>query len=145
MLQEQDLKTITIKQFDYADVAVIGNNSECGLVTATSNYIPIKEFKSIFNYIECNLVPNFGIQKLIFDKRELTIFHQPSMEWYFTVWKERVYDKGLYVHRKLLPNDPLFEESVKIGRESIERNYPHGKYKLMDIKYAQSIGEAINC
>ena len=113
------------------------------IVEATSSYIPIEEFKKIFNSIG-ELVKEKNIQKLIFDKRELTVFHQPSMEWYFTHWKEEMFYHGLKVHRKILPDNKVFKQSVKIGREKIKEENPGLKFNEMDIQYKDSLQEAID-
>lgn len=113
------------------------------VVEATKTYIPMSEFKEIFRYIG-DLVELDQIQKLIFDKTNLAVFHQPSMEWYFVNWKEDMFNKGLTIHRKILPNDRVFVKSVEIGRKSIEEKYPFGKYKLMDIAYCDTLEKAID-
>ncbi len=125
---------------DFSRIETIGN--AC-IVTATNNYIPIEDFKKIFLTVE-QLTEELKITKLIFDKRELKVFHQPSMEWYFVEWKERMFDKGLCVHRKILPKDAVFRECVKLGREKIYKSHPNAKFNLMDINYANSVEEALN-
>lgn len=132
-----------VKSFKHAVVKTVESNPKIAIVEATSTYIPIEQFKEIFNFIG-KMVQNQGISKLIFDKRKLTVFHQPSMEWYFVEWKEQMFEFGLSVHRKILPQDEVFRQSVKIGREKIRNTYPNGKYTLMDIQYAESIDEAIS-
>ncbi len=113
------------------------------MVAATGSYITIEEFKEILNYIG-SLVKASKISKLIFDKQKLNVFHQPSMEWYFVEWKETMFGLGLKTHRKILPDNQVFIQSVKIGREKIARDYPNGKFNQMDIAYASSIDDAIN-
>jgi hypothetical protein len=113
------------------------------IVEATSTYIPIEEFKNIFNEIG-KLVDSKKITKLIFDKRKLTVFHQPSMEWYFTEWKEQMWHKGLKTHRKILPDNKVFQQSVKIGREKIKEENPNLKFNEMDIQYKNSLQDAID-
>jgi len=112
------------------------------VVEATNSYIPITDFKEIFNKVE-GFVRKSGINKLVFDKRQLKVFHQPSMEWYFIEWKERMFDLGLRQHRKILPKDPVFRECVKLGREKIYKLNPQKKFNMMDIQYANTIEEAI--
>lgn len=129
--------------FKHAAIYVLKNSENIVIVEAISNYIPIDKFKEIFNAIS-ELGEKEAINKLIFDKRNLTVFHQPSMEWYFVEWKEKMFEKGLRIHRKILPNDETFRECVKIGREKISRTFPEGKYTKMDIAYAESLEEAIN-
>lgn len=113
------------------------------IVEATSTYIPIEEFKNIFNEIG-KLVDSKKITKLVFDKRKLTVFHQPSMEWYFTEWKEQMWHKGLKTHRKILPDNKVFQQSVKIGREKIKEENPNLKFNEMDIQYKDSLQDAID-
>ncbi len=129
-------------EFKHASIWLVKTNQATLLVTATATYIPIDQFKAIFNDITC-WVEKLGIQKLIFDKRQLTVFHQPSMEWYFVDWKERMFDLGLTRHVKILPSDEVFRQSVKIGRNKINEAFPNGKFRKMEILYAESLEEAI--
>lgn len=131
------------EQFKYCKIELVADQPHIAIITATEQYIPIDEFKKAFNHIG-QLVQSDHITKLVFDKRKLTVFHQPSMEWYFSVWKDEMYELGLRIHRKILPNDNIFKQSVSIGRKTIEERYPEGKFRLMDIQYASSIEEAIN-
>jgi hypothetical protein len=83
-------KLIEKKRLKHAVVYTVGQSPQTAIVQATSKYIPIEQFKEIFHYIG-QLVEQEKIAKLIFDKRELTVFHQPSMEWYFVEWKEKMF------------------------------------------------------
>ena len=109
---------------------------------ATASYIPIDEFKLVFEKVG-DLVKEHGYKKLVFDKRNLQIFHQPSMEWYFVNWKEELFNYGLTQHRKILPKDPVFRECVKLGREKINLQYPKAKFHEMDIKYSVNLQDAL--
>ena len=131
-----------VQAFDHADIYVL-EDRPIMIIEATGTYIPIDEFKKIFTRAE-EVVKNEPIQKVIFDKRKLEVFHQPSMEWYFTTWKENILEYGVKVHRKLLPEDPTFRHSVKIGRLKIHEKYPNLHTESMDIQYTDSIEEAIN-
>lgn len=137
------IELIEKKKFKHATVHVVKNKPDAAVVTATTTYIPLDQFKDIFTYIG-TLASQEKITKLIFDKRGLSVFHQPSMEWYFTEWKEKMFDVGLKIHRKILPVDEVFRHSVKIGREKINKSHPDGKYKLMDIRYSESLEDAVN-
>ena len=132
-----------VKAFKHAVIKSVNSHPHVAIVEATSTYIPIEEFKEIFNSIG-DLVKKSKISKLIFDKRALTVFHQPSMEWYFVEWKEKMFDLGLKTHRKILPQDAVFRQSVKIGREKIKTMHPNGKYTLMDIQYSETLEDAIS-
>ena len=135
-------KTTTIKTFKHAVIKVVDSHPSIAIVEATATYIPIDQFKEIFGEIG-KIVGERKITKLIFDKRKLTVFHQPSMEWYFIEWKEQMFELGLKTHRKILPQDEIFKQSVKIGREKIKASHPTGKYTQMDIQYSENLEEAI--
>lgn len=130
------------KSFKNADVYTVEDQATA-VVNATGTYITIEEFKSIFNFIG-TVVINNNITKLVFDKTALNVFHQPSMEWYFVDWKEKMFNVGLKTHRKILPQDEVFKQSVKIGREQINVKYPNGKFHQMDIQYFDNLDDAIN-
>ena len=131
----------TIYEGEHGTVSKV-EGQPTAIVTATSTYIPIEEFKNLFEQVG-QLVESKKITKLIFDKRELTVFHQPSMEWYFTEWKEDMWSKGLKTHRKILPDNKVFQQSVKIGREKIKGEYPDHKFNEMDIQYKDNLESAI--
>jgi hypothetical protein len=128
--------------FKHATVSTVFDKPTIAVVTAKTGYIPFEEFKKIFEAIG-KLVKEKSVTKLVFDKRNLTVFHQPSMEWYFTEWKEEMFTAGLKTHRKILPDNEVFRQSVKIGREKISKNFPNGKFTQMDIAYADSLNAAI--
>lgn len=130
------------KKFKHASIYSVAKKPEILIVEALSSYIPLDEFKAVFMAVG-DIVKSTPTKKLIFDKRSLSVFHQPSMEWYFTDWKEEMALYGLTIHRKILPNNEVFVQSVKIGREKIKTNYPNGKFHELDISYANSIDEAI--
>lgn len=137
------LHTIVLeKEFKHAKLSRVAELPHIMIVEASSPYIPIEDFKEIFEEVY-NSAAKKTITKLIFDKRNLTVFHQPSMEWYFVDWKERVFELGLKTHRKILPDNAIFKHSVKIGRDKIKQMYPNGKFTLMDIQYSDSIEAAI--
>ncbi|MEL6536079.1 MAG: hypothetical protein AAFQ98_11735 [Bacteroidota bacterium] len=129
------------KEFKHAKVFSVVDTKVL-VIEAVKEYIPIEEFKEIFAYVG-ELVKVGDVEKLVFDKRALRIFHQPSMEWYFIEWKEEMWDHGLRAHRKLLPEDTIFRESVKIGREKIFRENPNLKARQMDIQYREDLPTAI--
>jgi hypothetical protein len=108
------------------------------LLKARSSYLPYEQFLHFLQTIE-QLAERQPVEVMIFDKSSLKIFHQPSMEWYHVVWKENMHRKGLRVYRKILPADPLFKESVRIGRERIERENPGFQIAKFDIRYADSL------
>ncbi|MGB3181785.1 MAG: hypothetical protein WBB45_10375 [Cyclobacteriaceae bacterium] len=120
----------------------VNRESKFAVVQATDTYIPIEEFQKIFHKVS-ELIKDSDIGKLIFDKRALKVFHQPSMEWYFIEWKSDMYNYGLVHHRKLLPDDEVFRESVKIGREKIFRENPDLNLEKLDIKYCDTLKNAI--
>jgi len=112
------------------------------IVESLRSYILIEEFKEIFYKVN-ELIAEFQVTKLLFDKRKLKVFHQPSMEWYFVEWKDTAYDLGIRIIRKLLPDDSVFIQSVKIGITKIKSEYPDAKFNLMDIQYSNTLEEAL--
>jgi hypothetical protein len=111
------------------------------LLKVRSSYLPYEHFLHFLQTIE-QLAERQPVEVMIFDKSSLKIFHQPSMEWYHVVWKESMYGKGLRTYRKILPADPLFKESVRIGRERIERENPGFQITKFDIRYVDSPEQA---
>jgi hypothetical protein len=112
------------------------------IVEMKAEYVPIEHFKDTFHHAG-ELVRAGYDAKFIFDKRALRAFHQPSMEWYYVVWKRDMLAHGLRVHRKLLPNEPWFQKSVMIAKEQIHRQYPDNVIDQLDIQYCDTLEAAI--
>ncbi|EKB48801.1 hypothetical protein [Cecembia lonarensis] len=119
-------------------------NDDQGMIICEllADYIPIEDFKETFKHIS-SIVEAGKFEKFIFDKRSLRAFHQPSMEWYFLNWKNKMLELGLQKHRKILPEEKWFEKMVMIAKEQILKNNPENIIHLLDIKYCDSIEEAI--
>ncbi len=107
-----------------------------------ADYIPIEDFKEAFSQIG-EIVKAGNYEKFIFDKRSLRAFHQPTMEWYFIHWKKDMLAYGLKTHRKILPAEKWFEKMVQIAKAQIIQNYPDNIIDQLDIKYCDTIEEAI--
>lgn len=138
----EHVELVELVRFRHAVCYLAVDHPDTLVVQATAGYIPKTQFQEIFIGVG-KLVAQLSIKKLVFDKRMLTVFHQPSMEWYFVVWKEQMFHHGLRVHRKLLPDDLAFRESVAMGRERIMRMFPTGKHHEMDIKYSETLEDAV--
>jgi len=109
----------------------------------TKKYVPIKEFKEIFVAIS-PIIEKHNIKKFVFDKQNLAVFHQLSMEWYFVHWKKDMYALGMKTHRKILPKDNLsFKMAVEAGRFKIATEFKNTVVDKLDIQYKSSIQEAI--
>jgi hypothetical protein len=121
----------------------IDDSSKSLIIKSTGTYIPIEEFQEVFK-ATVDVCKDHSIIKTVFDKRSLKVFHQPSMEWYFTVWKEELFSLGIKKHIKILPDDFVFKSSVKIGREKIDENYTTAKYHKTSIIYVKNIEEALS-
>jgi hypothetical protein len=119
-------------------------NSEKGIIICEllTDYIPIDDFIETFHQIT-KIVEAGKFDKFIFDKRSLRAFHQPSMEWYFLNWKNKMLELGLKKHRKILPEEKWFEKMVMIAKDQILKHNPDNIIHLLDIKYCDSIEEAI--
>lgn len=134
-----DLKTIT--ENNYAKT-YLDKDLSLILMEVKAPYIPIETFMALFNELS-PLIKQHGIKKFIFDKRKMTTFHQPSMEWYFIEWKQKMYEYGLSVHRKILPDADWFAKCVEAGRAQILKDYPDNIIHKLDIRYCKSVAEAI--
>lgn len=109
---------------------------------AEDEYIPIDSFKEMFLHIS-QLIEKIEIHHLIFDKSKLRTFHQPSMEWYFAVWKPTVKTKGLVNHYKILPKLDWFEKAVEAGKYEIFQKFSKEIINGISIRYTNTIEEAI--
>ena len=107
-----------------------------------ADYIPIEDFKQAFSQIG-EIVKAGDFTKFIFDKRSLRAFHQPTMEWYFIYWKKEMLGYGIKTHRKILPAEKWFEKMVQIAKGQILQTYPDNIIDQLDIRYCDSIEEAI--
>ncbi len=107
-----------------------------------ADYIPIEDFKLAFGQIG-EIVKAGDFKKFIFDKRSLRAFHQPTMEWYFIYWKKEMLEYGVTIHRKILPSEKWFEKMVQIAKDQILQTYPDNIIDKLDIRYCDSIEEAI--
>ncbi len=108
-----------------------------------NEYTPIEEFKEIFR-ATVPIIEKLQTTKFIFDKQNLRVFHQPSMEWYFIEWKKEIYAKGLSAHRKILPqSEPAFALAVEAGRAKILKEFPDTIIDKLDIQYSTNIADAI--
>ena len=107
-----------------------------------AEYVPIAHFKETFHKVS-DLIKSGLNDKFVFDKRSLRAFHQPSMEWYYVVWKRDMLSYGLKKHRKILPAEAWFRKSVMIAKDQIHQQYPDNIVDQLDIKYCDTLEEAI--
>lgn len=127
---------------DYGKVFLLPDN-QIMICELTKEYVPIEDFREIFS-ATVPFIEKHKIKKFIFDKQNLRVFHQPSMEWYFVVWKQEIYALGLKIHRKILPQDQIaFNLAVEAGRAKIMSDYKDTVIPLLDIQYKTSVLEAI--
>lgn len=109
----------------------------------TDSYVPIERFKEIFEEMQAK-VSDKKLKRFIFDKRNLRVFHQPSMEWYFVEWKKEMYELGISEHRKILPEgEDWFKQAVKAGRQLILDKYTDLVVKELDIQYCKSVEDSL--
>ena len=83
------------------------------------------------------------ISHFIFDKRSLRTFHQPSMEWYFAIWKPSLKHKGLVNHYKILPELEWFSKAVEAGKHEIFEKYGKDILSGISVTYINTIEEVI--
>lgn len=110
---------------------------------ADEEYIPIDNFKEMFLHLSA-MIETIEIKYLIFDKQKLRTFHQPSMEWYFAVWKPIIKSKGLTNHFKILPKLDWFEKAVEAGKYEILQKFSKDILNGITISYVKTVEEAID-
>ncbi len=141
-LEESGYKYQLIIDLPYGKAWVIPQKKAL-LCELTDSYVPIERFRGIFLEMS-EAIEGQDIDRFIFDKRHLRVFHQPSMEWYFIEWKKEMYAKGMTTHRKILPKDEeWFEDAVKAGRALIREKHPDNIIDKLDIQYCNSVTEAL--
>lgn len=114
------------------------------LLVANNDYIPIKNFKQLFQMLGDEIEENGGTYtKLIFDKTALRTFHQPSMKWYFQEWKTEMLKHGLNKHVKILPKLGYFIKAVEAARKPLLAKYPQDILSQLSIDYAEDLEKAI--
>ncbi len=143
------MKTIPQNPFEfkviYNDSYVTLNYNEdlaMAICKADSEYIPIDEFKKIFLFVS-EFIETSKICYFVFDKSNLRTFHQPSMEWYFAIWKPSLKAKGLVNHYKILPKLEWFAKAVEAGKHEIFQKYGKDILNGIYITYISSIEEVI--
>lgn len=120
----------------------IPEGSCVGVLTANASYIPIHQFKSTLEKV-VSVVSEKNLNAMIFDKRKLDTFHQPSMEWYYIEWKNELVTKGLTRHYKILPENEWFQKSVEAGKNEIYKKYPEYNFSSFSVAYVKNIDEAL--
>jgi len=140
---EMNLDSLGYKKAAETNEAEIWVNSNKAIVACiiTSEYIPIEDFKELFDKISVEVLEG-KLTKFIFDKRALRTFHQPSMEWYYISWKTEMVQQGLVQHRKILPDLQWFVKAVEIAKKPLLNKMSLNLVEKLDIQYCQSIQEA---
>ena len=139
--------TFTIEGFEnklQSRFANVYANDAAGIVVCVlhGDYVPIEFFKDTFNRIS-EVITSGSYHKFVFDKRSLRTFHQPSMEWYYIHWKKDMLAHGVKEHRKILPEIDWFKKAVMIAKDQLMEQYPSNVIDQLNIKYCDSIEEAI--
>ncbi|MFT6866650.1 MAG: hypothetical protein ACJA08_001485 [Cyclobacteriaceae bacterium] len=120
------------------------NEKEAAIaLVAETDYIPIKNFKQLFEMLSDEIESNPVYQKFIFDKRALRTFHQPSMKWYFMEWKTQMIQYGLTRHFKLLPDLGYFKKAVEAARKPLLKKYPEEILSKLRIEYYDDVESAL--
>lgn len=120
----------------------INKQLKMALCVADEEYIPIDSFKEMFLHLS-EIIDKVEIKHLVFDKQKLKTFHQPSMEWYFAVWKPAIKNKGLTNHYKILPKLDWFVKAVEAGKYEILQKFSKEILNGITITYINSVEEAV--
>lgn len=143
------MENITQGQHDFTIIfrnkfATLSYNPALTLLNcyAESEYIPIDEFKKIFLFVS-DFIETSNVLHFVFDKSNLRTFHQPSMEWYFAIWKPSLKQKGLLNHYKILPKLEWFEKAVEAGKHEIYQKYGTDILHGINISYKNTVIDVI--
>jgi len=112
------------------------------LCRITSAFINEEQYKELFIEVGKQMEQH-NLKYLVFDKSALTVFHQPSMEWYHVIWKEEMTAKGVKGYYKILPDDAMFKNSVQVGKANIAKKFPSFDFEKHNIRYFNSVEEAL--
>ena len=111
---------------------------------ATEDYLPPEAFKKDFKEI-LKFSEKESIRNLIFDKSNLDVFHQKSMEWYFVEITPGLFENGLQRFYKVLPNKPWFNlDLILKSTAQIKREHPEVNFSEFDSTYVPSVEYAMN-
>ena len=136
-----NISSNTLFKNNFLEVVLLKNESAI-VVNTLKSYVPTDIFKSTFTSLEPHIIEN-RVSKLVFDKSALSVFDQESMEWHHVIWKKKMFSKGLKHHRKILPNNSFFKNSMRASGKSILRKYPEFSFDKLDIQYRNSVAEAL--
>lgn len=140
-LEKNDL--VELARFRHAICYKIDGYEDVIVVKTTSSHIPKTQFQELFISIG-QLIAKSGYRKLICDLSNIQFHHEPTFDWYFMVWKERMYYHGLKSHRIILPHNDLIRDGVELSRQRANEIFPGAKYWDMDIQYAESVDTAMH-
>ncbi len=140
-LTSHDFTFKEISQWDHATLSYC-DELKMAICTAKTDYIPISDFKEIFISVS-NHIHHYPIKYFLFDKRSLRTFHQPSMEWYFAIWKTEMKAKGLDTHFKILPKLDWFEKAVEAGKHEILQKYGKDLLNGINVTYVDSVEASV--
>lgn len=113
------------------------------LVRTNGEFIPKTQFQELFIAIG-HLVVNKKINTLVFDMRSLSVFPTNAVEWYYLVWTELMFYHGLQRHVIIQPKNELFREAAQQSREKLLKHHHESKFIAMDIRYADTLQQAID-
>ncbi|EMR03917.1 hypothetical protein [Cesiribacter andamanensis] len=145
MIATAPLTTFTTAETTRQADILFNARTKTAVIVTKTEYLPMDKFREIFDSLSV-LFAKQPISTLIFDKRSLRVFHQPSMEWYYKEWKTVMLEKwGLRNHYKLLPQDSMFRKSVEIGRSKILSDLPSNSPLLqLNIRYFETLEDALD-
>ncbi|MFT4736869.1 MAG: hypothetical protein ACI8QD_002685 [Cyclobacteriaceae bacterium] len=119
------------------------NDSGVICCIAIQEYVSIEAFKTTFQTI-LSIASKANFHTLIFDKRALTTFHQPTMEWYYVDWKVSAAELGIVNHFKILPPMEWFQKAVAIAKEGLDAQLKEKTGDRVVIRYTGTLKEGIS-
>lgn len=133
---------ILYKKYPFAEL-YYAPELQLAMLVSAANFLPIEEFKAVFIQVAEGVMEN-KLRKVLFDKRSLTVFHQPSMEWYYLEWKVSLLnEEGVMEHAKILPKDDLLRKSVEEAKRKIFKDNPTSPIQRLNLRYYENFPEAL--
>jgi hypothetical protein len=121
----------------------VENNDDVIIININSAYIPKTHFQEMLITISQEIVRR-GFKKVVFDMSLLQFYHEPTFDWFFTVWKERMFYHGVTCHRIILPKIQIIRDGVEQSRKKASEIFPHEKYWELEVQYAETAEDALN-
>ncbi len=91
-----------------------------------------------------HLIPSFQKLKacqLVVDRRHMFTIHFPALEWFYLIWLPQMMKSGLRKFHIILPENELFQFSLRIGKEKILNAHPQLLHQNLTPHFYKNLAE----